>query len=353
MALGDSYAAGPLIPLPRLDPLLCVRSTNDYAALLASHLGLWSYTDNTCSGADTSNMTGSQSLVLGSHAPQFDGLTAATDLVSISIGGNDYSVFGSIVGTCPGLKDSDPTGAPCKAHFTVNGTDTLLAALANTTRPTSPPSLTAFTSDHRTRRCWSSATPRLTPTSGYCADLPLADGDYAWADSLERALNAAASSAAAATGSTFVDTYGPSLGHDVCARRRGVGERQGPEPAGRRALPPVLRRDGGRSLARVQRPRRPTGQCRHRPAGLRRRAGDAAAAAQGRRPQHCEAGQASRPPQRRPAEPDRPAGPVPHPLTVAKAGVRPADAGRWRDYQRHDRSHVPSHRNRRIVHREH
>ena len=126
VALGDSYAAGPLIPLPRVDPLLCVRSTNDYAALLASRLGLWSYTDATCSGADTTHMTTAQSLVLGSHAPQFDALTASTDLVSISIGGNDYSVFGSIVGTCPGLAADDPTGSPCKQHFTVNGQDTRL-----------------------------------------------------------------------------------------------------------------------------------------------------------------------------------------------------------------------------------
>lgn len=216
VALGDSYAAGPLIPLPRLDPLLCVRSTNDYAALLASKLGLWSYADNTCSGADTTHMTTSQSLTIGTHAPQFNALTADTDLVSISIGGNDYSVFGSIVGTCPGLKDSDPTGAPCKAHFTVNGTDTLLAALANTKT-----NITTVLNGIRQRSPHAKVLvvgyPRLTPTSGYCAALPLADGDYAWADSVERALNAAASSAASATGSTFVDTYTPSLGHDVCA----------------------------------------------------------------------------------------------------------------------------------------
>jgi hypothetical protein len=216
VALGDSYAAGPLVPLPRLDPLLCVRSTSDYAALLASALGLWSYTDNTCSGADTTHMTTSQSLVLGTHAPQFNALNADTDLVSISIGGNDYSVFGSIVGTCPGLKDSDPTGAPCKAHFTVDGTDTLLAALANTKT-----NITAVLNGIHQRSPHAKVLfigyPRLTPTNGYCGALPLADGDYAWADSVERALNAAAASAASATGSTFVDTYTPSLGHDVCA----------------------------------------------------------------------------------------------------------------------------------------
>jgi len=39
-----------------------------------------------------------------------------TDLVTVVIGGNDDSVFGTVVGTCPGLRASDPHGAPCQAH---------------------------------------------------------------------------------------------------------------------------------------------------------------------------------------------------------------------------------------------
>ena len=35
VALGDSYAAGPLIPLQRDDPWGCLRSTNNYAGLIA------------------------------------------------------------------------------------------------------------------------------------------------------------------------------------------------------------------------------------------------------------------------------------------------------------------------------
>lgn len=60
--------------------------------------------------------------------------------------------------------------------------------------------------------------PRIVPPSGYCPDrLPPADGDYAYADEIERALNGALADAAAATGADYVDTYGPSRGHDVCA----------------------------------------------------------------------------------------------------------------------------------------
>lgn len=56
------------------------------------------------------------------------------------------------------------------------------------------------------------------PPTGYCPDvLPLADGDYRYADEIEQALNGAIADAAERTGVTFVDTYGPSLGHDACA----------------------------------------------------------------------------------------------------------------------------------------
>lgn len=217
VALGDSYAAGPLIPLPRLDPLLCVRSTSNYASLLAWRLRLLFYTDTTCSGADTSDMTEAQPLVLGTHAPQFDSLKATTDLVTISIGGNDYGVFGTLVGTCPGLAANDPTGAPCKAHFTVDGVDTLRAKLTDTQA-----NITAVLQGIKQRspraKVLVMGYPRLVPASMQpCAALPLAAGDYPWADSLERALNAAAATAASSTGATFVDTYAPSLGHDICA----------------------------------------------------------------------------------------------------------------------------------------
>ncbi|WP_163511790.1 SGNH/GDSL hydrolase family protein [Fodinicola acaciae] len=217
VALGDSYAAGPLIPLPRLDPLLCVRSTSNYAAQLALRLGLLLYTDTTCSGAQTKDMTSAQPLTIGSHQPQFDALTADTDLVTISIGGNDYGVFGTVVGTCPGLAAGDPTGAPCKAHFTVDGVDTLRAAITRTQA-----NITGVLQGIRQRSPRAKVLvvgyPRLVPASMRpCEALPLAAGDYPWADSLERALNDAAQTAASATGATFVDTYTPALGHDICA----------------------------------------------------------------------------------------------------------------------------------------
>ncbi|MFI9455137.1 SGNH/GDSL hydrolase family protein [Amycolatopsis sp. NPDC052450] len=224
VALGDSYTAGPLIPWQQAS--WCFRSNNNYPAWLATKLGLYykagAFTDVSCSSADTTNMTKPQtvpspSLALASAPPQFDALTLDTDLVTIGIGGNDYGVFGSLVGTCPELRDSDPTGSPCKDHFTINGTDTLLAAIENTRRNL----------ERVVKGVWErspAATivlvgyPRIVPPTGYCPSVvPFADGDYAWADEVERALNKAVSTAARKQGARYVDTYGPSLGHDACS----------------------------------------------------------------------------------------------------------------------------------------
>ena len=217
VALGDSYTSGPFIPFMRLDPLGCARSTNNYPALLAATLHVSSYKDVSCGGADTTDMTSSQSVPLGTNAPQFNALRADTDLVTVGIGGNDDGVFGNVVGTCPGLRDSDPHGAPCKAHFTVDGQDTLLASIAATQGK-----VTAVVQGIHQRSPHAKVLvigyPRIAPPTGTCPDvLPFADGDYTYLDSIERALDAAVSNAAGAANATYVDTYTPSLGHDACA----------------------------------------------------------------------------------------------------------------------------------------
>lgn len=217
VALGDSYTSGPFIPFMRLDPIGCGRSTNNYPSWLASRLGIDDFTDVSCGGADTTNMTQPQSVPLfGTNAPQFDALSTDTDLVTIGIGGNDYGVFGSVVGTCPGLRASDPTGAPCKEHFTVNGVDTLLAKIANTQQNVTAVVKAVHTHSPKAKVLLVGY-PRIAPPTGYCPDiLPFANGDYRYLDGIEQAFNSALSAAAKTGGATYVDTYGPSLGHDAC-----------------------------------------------------------------------------------------------------------------------------------------
>lgn len=103
VALGSSYAAGQ--GLARADPLdpqgVCGRSTTNYPHQVAAALG-FELSDASCSGATTANITTSPQRVVnatGVHfvEPQLNAVDAQTDLVTITIGGNDVSYVGSLM----------------------------------------------------------------------------------------------------------------------------------------------------------------------------------------------------------------------------------------------------------------
>ncbi|GAA4550400.1 SGNH/GDSL hydrolase family protein [Amycolatopsis samaneae] len=218
VSLGDSYTSAPLVPWMRLDPLTCFRSTNNYPSWLAANLKVAKHTDVSCGGADTTNMTKPQSIPLWTAAPQFDALKPDTDLVSVGIGGNDFGVFGTLVGECPKVTASNPTGTPCRDKYTVDGVDTIKAKLTATQARVTEV-LRGVHQRSPKAKVLLVGYPRIAPAAGYCPDiLPFADGDVRWVDGVERALNKALANAAKTDGrTTYIDTYGPSLGHDACA----------------------------------------------------------------------------------------------------------------------------------------
>src|SRR5690242_3722986 len=89
VALGDSYAAGPLIPAQNGSPAGCLRSDHNYPHLVAAADRAASFTDVSCQGATTGNMTQPQGVGLGTNPPQLNALSAGTTLVTLQIGGND------------------------------------------------------------------------------------------------------------------------------------------------------------------------------------------------------------------------------------------------------------------------
>jgi lysophospholipase L1-like esterase len=217
VALGDSYTSGPLIPLQRLDPLGCGRSTLNYPSLLARELRVATFTDVSCAGAQTGHMRAPQDVSLGRNAPQFTALRADTDLVTIGLGGNDDQVFRQVIDTCPGLRSADPTGNPCERHFTVDGVDTIASTITRT-RVSLLDVLRGIRERAPMATVLAVGYPRILPATGYCPEiLPFADGDYAWLTRVEQELDAALAGAAADAGVSYVDTFGPSLGHDACA----------------------------------------------------------------------------------------------------------------------------------------
>ena len=219
VALGDSYSAGPLIPVQRPDPVACLRSTNNYPAFLAGYVGVRTYRDVTCSGARVRDFSHRQTPVIPGPTvpPQVRALSRTTDLVTVGIGGNDFGLFGDLTSICPALAAQHPHGAPCRRHFTnAQGVNTKFRDARRIQKHVA----TALHEVHhaaRHARVVVVGYPRLLPEHGTCADAPFATGDYPFARTVGLLLNRSLRRAAAAHHATYVSTYGVSRGHDICA----------------------------------------------------------------------------------------------------------------------------------------
>ena len=90
--MGDSAAAAPLVP-NQADPAGCLKSTNDYPSVLARTIDAVSFRDVTCSGAKTPDLSSrAQTTRSGPVPPQLDALDEDTELVTVTIGGNDIDL---------------------------------------------------------------------------------------------------------------------------------------------------------------------------------------------------------------------------------------------------------------------
>ncbi|MGN6574087.1 MAG: GDSL-type esterase/lipase family protein, partial [Nocardioides sp.] len=128
VALGDSFTSGPLVPTTDLAGG-CFRSDHNYPSLLAERLDVAKFVDVSCAGARTRDLTHPQPTVQGVRVPpQLKALSRSTTLVTIGIGGNDFDLYERLTHTCLQLRDSDPTGSPCRTALT-SGTAPLLGSI--------------------------------------------------------------------------------------------------------------------------------------------------------------------------------------------------------------------------------
>jgi hypothetical protein len=216
VALGDSYAAGPLIPTTDLAGG-CARSDHNYPSLVAKALAVKSFVDVSCSGATTRDLTGVQRPFGDSRVPpQLRSVTPDTTLVTLGIGGNDFDLFSTLVRTCTQLRSSDPQGSPCSRRFATTGPD-LHTTLDRISRRVAA-GLRAIQAKAPEAEVVLVGYLRLVPDSGTCRKLPLATGDYPQGRRISTGLNAALERAARRTGVTFVDMYAVSRGHDICSQ---------------------------------------------------------------------------------------------------------------------------------------
>jgi lysophospholipase L1-like esterase len=213
VALGDSYAAGPLVPMQK-QPWGCLTSTNNYAELLAGRYG-FELRDATCSGAQTKHMTEPQGVSPEPNTPQFDRLDAAVDLVTLQIGGNDIG-FSGIAEACiqAAFEQVD-----CESKYVDDdGRDELRERIARTA-----PRIAAVLQGIRERSPDAQILVlgypgifRIGTEEAGCPAMAVGETDAQYLRGIQVALNDMIAEQAALGGATYVDVYGPSEGKTAC-----------------------------------------------------------------------------------------------------------------------------------------
>ena len=212
VAMGDSYTAGPGIPHAVPHPLGCWRSDRNYPQVVARARGSL-LRDASCSGATTTHLAAPQPVLGGPNPPQLDALDAEVGVVSLQIGGNDIG-FAEIIQRCTAVI---PLGTPCASVYTRGGIDEISRRITET-----GPKVGAVLAEARRRspgaRLLVLGYPSILPDTGpgCWPVMPFSPADVPYLRQKHKELNAMLATEAAAAGATYVDLYGPSVGHDAC-----------------------------------------------------------------------------------------------------------------------------------------
>jgi lysophospholipase L1-like esterase len=214
IAMGSSFAAGPMIP-DAVPDQSCGRSTQNYAHLVAADLGL-NLTDVSCIGATTENVaTTAQAM----NPLQIDAVTPDARVITITIGGNDVTLASSFLAcgrdgkngtSC--LDAGHGAGPPDVNTAAIDGllmqVEDKLVTMLGKVKQAAPAARILLVSY-----------PKILPDPALpCPpDVPMESTDTAFLGQVSARLEAAFGAAATAAGVTFVDVYGPSHGHDACA----------------------------------------------------------------------------------------------------------------------------------------
>ncbi|HEV7196591.1 MAG TPA: SGNH/GDSL hydrolase family protein [Pedococcus sp.] len=223
VALGDSYsAASGVLPPDPTAPVSCLRSVLNYPHVIAGQTGA-TLVDVTCGAAQTKDFFASQ---YQGVPPQLDAVHQDTQLVTMTIGGNDSNVFVNTIVDCgtAGLTTLGQ-GSPCKDRYGSSFQDTV----RTTTYPALVQALKAVRAKAPRARIAILGYPWIMPATVGCFDkMSIATGDVPYVRGIQATLNDAVRRAAGATGTTYVDFGTVSNGHDAC------------QPMGVRWIEPVL-----------------------------------------------------------------------------------------------------------------
>lgn len=208
VALGDSAVAG--AGIGRTTPP-CHTSSRNYAALVAKDVGVDDFVDASCIGATTQAITRPQTLTGGEVVPpQIEAVTPETDVVTISIGGNDSDYIPKLFTGCYSLQNSEQA---CRAAVDASGdlmaqTERDIVGALDAIKKKAPDALVVMVNYLR-----------IMPETGTCDPkvVRISASDLSAAAQAEDRLAKAMQDAADQAGVTFLDMRKRSKGHDACA----------------------------------------------------------------------------------------------------------------------------------------
>lgn len=227
VAMGSSYASGPGITERAPDsPLFCARSRDNYAHQLARLRGL-ALADVTCGGATTQHVLHGGQLM---QPAQLDALRPETELVTLTIAGNDIAFVGNLMMHGCHLH----TQWYLKAIQAVVGCGGLPAADVQARLNALPERFDRIASEVHRR----SPHARLVllnyqtvlPATGTCARLGLTDAQADEMRAVAAKLAEVTRSAAERNGATLFDAAAVTAGHDVCSAEPWMTDQQAMTP---------------------------------------------------------------------------------------------------------------------------
>ena len=187
----------------------------------------------------------------GPNPPQFNSLSSSTEVVSLTIGGNDIG-FSEIAESCITL---NPFSSPCRDKYdqrrqrpgrrTDCGDGAEVAAVLQGSTRRSPKA-----------RVYVLNYPAIFPEtgSGCWPQMPVSFKDAPYLRAKEQELNAMIATQAAANGAKLVNWYRGLIGHDASRAARCAGSNRCPQqPGRRRSIPTCTAWKAARQrLSRVQ-----------------------------------------------------------------------------------------------------
>ncbi|MES2490681.1 MAG: SGNH/GDSL hydrolase family protein [Pseudomonadota bacterium] len=211
VAMGSSFAAGPAITQAADNsPWFCARSRDNYAHQLARLRGL-SLVDMSCGGATTKGILGAGLLMLPA---QIDAVTAETELVTITIGGNDIAYTGNMMA----MACDDSTAwyvraiGGCKIRSLQEMEQALpklfehLVSIINEVHRRAPKAQVVLLNY-----------PTILPQQGTCERLGLSESEVAQMRAITEKFAEVTYAAAEGHGALLMDAKLLTQGHDVCA----------------------------------------------------------------------------------------------------------------------------------------